>query len=64
MKSVETIEQKNRRSEKKLLRVAIYCRVSTDHDEQDESLEAQKDGPAACKGVVLQHGDSAGDGGI
>ncbi len=42
MKSVEIIEPKNSRSEKKPLRVAIYCRVSTDHDEQDESLEAQK----------------------
>lgn len=42
MKSVEIIKQKNRGSEKELLRVAIYCRVSTDHDEQDESLEAQK----------------------
>ena len=42
MKSVEMIKPKNRRSEKKPLRVAIYCRVSTEHDEQDESLEAQK----------------------
>ena len=42
MKFVETIEPKIRRSEKKTLRVAIYCRVSTDHDEQDERLEAQE----------------------
>ena len=28
--------------EKKKIRVAAYCRVSTDHDDQRESLETQK----------------------
>ena len=38
--TVRTIEAQP--AEKKKLRVAAYCRVSTDNDDQRESLETQK----------------------
>ena len=38
--TVKTIEAQP--AEKKKLRVAAYCRVSTDNDDQRESLETQK----------------------
>lgn len=38
--TVRTIEAQP--AEKKKLRVAAYCRVSTDDDDQRESLETQK----------------------
>lgn len=40
MKRITKIETE--RAEKKRLRVAAYCRVSTGSDEQLESLETQK----------------------
>ena len=43
MKKITRIEQASKgKTESKKLRVAAYCRVSTDSDEQLESLETQK----------------------
>lgn len=43
MKKITRIEQASKgKTEPKKLRVAAYCRVSTDSDEQLESLETQK----------------------
>lgn len=42
MKKVTKIESLRPRAEQKKLRVAAYCRVSTDSDAQMESLETQK----------------------
>ena len=43
MKSVATIQpNRNGQAECKALRVAAYCRVSTGHEEQDGSIEAQE----------------------
>ena len=41
MKTITIIEPV-KRIEKEKLRVAAYCRVSTDSDKQEESLEAQR----------------------
>ena len=43
MKTVTKIDKvQPLKTEKKILRVAAYCRVSTDSDAQLESLETQK----------------------
>lgn len=43
MKKITRIEQASKgKTESEKLRVAAYCRVSTDSDEQLESLETQK----------------------
>lgn len=43
MKKITKIEENKRSSNSPKLRVAAYCRVSTDRDEQLVSLQAQKD---------------------
>lgn len=43
MKFVEVIKTNRERAKsRKLLRVAAYCRVSTEHDEQTGSIESQE----------------------
>ena len=43
MKRAIMIPPSEKQKEKRVLRVAAYCRVSTKHEEQDGSLELQKD---------------------
>lgn len=52
MKTVSRIDPIPR--QKKKLRVAAYCRVSTDMDAQLESLEAQK---SYCENCISSHAD-------
>lgn len=59
MKKVVTLypEKENIPMSKRKLRVAAYCRVSTDHEEQDGSIELQENYFRTC---ILRRPTAAG----